>query len=332
MQNAQREHVGFVGLGGPGHHMAHRLLQFAREEIELRVFDQQSERMAPLLLHGASRASALDEVGQQGGIVFVLTANDQEAFQIAVGEDGVLRQLGTGGILVSFSTGSPEVATQLARIARLHGCAYLAAMVCEQPDTDALSLVLAGEAAAKKRIRPLLACMSEWVYDLGARVEAPALARMTATFLRACAIEAMGEAAALIDGYGLDRKHFLRLLAAPPFASGAVYAQDGSWMIGPRDFSDPQFPVTRGLNEVGLVLKAGRMKGLALPCADVVYEHLLIARAAGRAEDHWSVLSECARPGAFDGVSSTLSMSESRTFRPLLLDVNREAKEETNAF
>ncbi len=334
MQNQYREHVGVVGLDGPGQRLAQRLLQFAQEEITLCVFDQQSERMAPLIAQGAYRAPTLREVGRQGGIVFVLAASDQEILQIALGDGRVLRQLGADGILVSFSTGSPEVSTQLARIARQEGCAYLTAMVCEPSEITAhgtLSMVLSGDAAAKMRVRPLLACMSERVYDLGERVEATALARIASAFLRACAIEAIGEAAALIDGYGLDRKHFLRLLAAPPFSSGAVYEQDGSHMIGPRDFSDTQFSVTRGLNEVGFALKAGRMKGLAFPCADVVYEHLLAARSAGRAEEHWSVLSEFAGPGVFDALSSPSSLSESSAFHPPLSVLNGERKEHTNA-
>jgi 3-hydroxyisobutyrate dehydrogenase-like beta-hydroxyacid dehydrogenase len=292
-----KDHISFVGLGNMGQPMAHHLLRALRGEKELSVFDRRAERMAPLIAQGASRATALSEVARQGGIVLSMVANDQELLQIALGEGGILRQLGAGGIHVSLSTVSPAVSTQLAKLYRQQGSAFLTATVLGRPNVAEqgnLSIFLAGDQAAKMRVRPLLASMGKRIYDLGEDVEAANVTKIALNFLIASAIEAMGEAVALVDEYGLDRARFLRMLVESPLFQGTVYEQYGAAMIGPRDFSDNRFPVELGLKDVELAIKVGRYKGLPLPYAEIAYEHLLAARAAGRGNEDWSVLSEFA--------------------------------------
>jgi 3-hydroxyisobutyrate dehydrogenase-like beta-hydroxyacid dehydrogenase len=296
-------YVSFVGLGNMGQPMARHLLQALLGEMDLCVFDQQSERMAPLVAQGARAAAHLENVASRGGIVFTMVPNDQDLLQVALSHDGILRQLGTGGIHVSLSTVSPAVSKQLAKLYRSQGCAYLAATVLGRPDVAEqgnLSIFLAGDLVAKMRVRPLLASMGKRIYDLGDGVEAANVAKIAFNFLIFSAIEAMGEAAALVDAYGLDRERFLHMLIESPLFKGAVYEQYGAAMIGPRDFSDNRFPVALGLKDVELALKAGQQKDLRLPYAEVAHMHLLAAQAAGRGGEDWSVLSEFARPHAVD--------------------------------
>lgn len=295
----KRKDVGFIGLGQMGRPMAQRLLEATLGERNLRVFDQRAERMAPLVEQGAYRAAALGEVARPAGICLTMVATDQELLQVALGEGGVLRQVGAGGIHVSLSTVSPEVSVQLARLYRQQGAAFLVATVLGRPDVAEqgnLSIFLAGDQAAKTRVKPLLASMGNKIYDLGERVEAANVAKIAYNFLIASAIEAMGEAAALVDAYGLDRERFLRMLVESPLFGGTVYEQYGAAMIGPRDFSDSRFPVALGLKDVELALKVGEKRGVSLPSAVVAHDHLLAALAAGRGTEDWSVFSEFARP------------------------------------
>lgn len=302
MQEKQNS-ISFVGLGNMGQPMAHHLLQALLGEMDLCVFDQRSERMALLVAQGARAATHLGEVACRGGIVFTMVPNDQALLQVALGDGGILRQLGTGGIHVSLSTVSPTVSTQLARLYCSQGCAYLAATVLGRPDVAEqgnLSIFLSGDRASKARVRPLLASMGKRIYDLGDEVEAANVAKIAFNFLIFSAIEAMGEAAALVEAYGLDRARFLHMLVESPLFKGAVYEQYGAAMIGPRDFSDNRFPVTLGLKDVELALKVGQHKDLPLPYAEVAHAHLLAAQAAGRGQDDWSVLSEFAGLHAVD--------------------------------
>jgi len=300
MQTKRHEQVRFVGLGNMGQPMALHILQAMSDESDLSVFDQRAERMSPLVARGARAVDQLAEVARPGGIVFTMVPDDRALLQVALGEGGILKQLGTGGVHVSLSTVSPDVSTQLARLYQKQGCAYLAATVLGRPDVaerGELSIFLAGDPAAKLRVRPLLAAMGKRLYDLGEQVEVANIVKIGYNFLIASAIEAMGEAAALVEAYGMDRERFLNMLVESPFFRGTVFEGYGS-MIGTRDFSDARFPVALGLKDVELALQVSQRKKVELPYADVFYEHLLAAQAAGRGYEDWAVLSEFAQPGA----------------------------------
>jgi 3-hydroxyisobutyrate dehydrogenase-like beta-hydroxyacid dehydrogenase len=177
---------------------------------------------------------------------------------------------------------------------RQQGSHYLAATVLGRPELAEearLSIFLAGHPEAKARALPLLDVLGTHLYDLGERVEIANAVKLGYNFLIAAAIEAMGEAAALVEECGADRAQFLRMLVESPLFTGAVYESYGR-MIGDRDFNDARFPVTMGLKDVELILQAAQHIAMPLPYARVVYEHLLAAQVAGRSHEDWSVLAD----------------------------------------
>ncbi len=295
--NSTDEHVSFVGLGQMGQPMARNLLHGIQGKRELWVFDQHVERLAPLLSQGARSVERLGHVGKPGGIVFTMVPDDRTLLQVTLGEEGILKQLGAGGIHVSLSTVSPQVSEQLARLYHQQGSAYLTATVLGRPEVaerGALVLFLAGNAAAKARVQPLLMTMGKQLYDLGEHVATANITKIACNFLIASAIEAMGEAAALVEAFGLDRERFFQMLTETPLFRGAVFEGYGA-MIGARTFADSRFPVAYGLKDVALAMQVARQKEVDLPYADVAYEHLLAAQEAGRGQEDWSVLSDFAR-------------------------------------
>ena len=285
------ERIGFVGLGQMGQPMALNLLQVG---YKLRVFDVREERMAPLVAEGAEPGASPGEVTEPGGIVLSMVPDDRALLVVALGEGGILSRLGRGGVHLSLSTVSPEVSAQLARVYRKPGSHYLAATVLGRPDLAEearLSIFFSGAASAKARVLSLLDVLGMHLYDLGERVEVANAVKLGYNFLIAAAIEAMGEAAALVEHFGADRAQFLRMLVESPLFQGAVYEGYGR-MIGERDYSDARFPVSMGLKDVELVLQAAEHLDVPVPYARVVYEHLLAAQAGGRSREDWSVLAE----------------------------------------
>ncbi|HET8845835.1 MAG TPA: NAD(P)-binding domain-containing protein, partial [Ktedonobacteraceae bacterium] len=106
--------LSFVGLGQMGQPMALNLLRTIRRKMQMRVFDAQPERAEALVTHGAQIAEQLSTVASPGGIVFSMVPDDRALLQIALGEGGILKQLGKGGLHVSCSTVSPSVSEHLA--------------------------------------------------------------------------------------------------------------------------------------------------------------------------------------------------------------------------
>jgi 3-hydroxyisobutyrate dehydrogenase-like beta-hydroxyacid dehydrogenase len=283
--------IGFVGLGQMGQPMARHLL---RAGYRLRVFDVREERMAPLVALGAEPGTSPGDAAEPGGIVLSMVPDDRALLVVALGEGGILSRLGRGGVHLSLSTVSPEASAQLAKVYRQQGSHYLAATVLGRPElaeAARLSIFFSGDPNAKARVLPLLEALGTHLYDLGERVEIANAVKLGYNFLIAAAIEAMGEAAALVEHFGVDRAQFLRMLVASPLFAGTVYEGYGR-MIGERDYSDARFPVPMGLKDVELMLQVADHVALPLPYAEIVYDHLLAARAAGRAHEDWSVLAD----------------------------------------
>jgi 3-hydroxyisobutyrate dehydrogenase-like beta-hydroxyacid dehydrogenase len=285
------ERIGFVGLGQMGQPMALILLQVG---FELRVFDLREERIALLVAQGAQRAASPGEVTEPGGIVLSMVPDDRALLVVSLGEGGILRRIGQGGIHLSLSTVSPDVSAQLAKVYEQQGSHYLAATVLGRPEVAEaaqLSIFLSGHPDAKARVLPLLQALGTHLYDLGERVEVANVVKLGYNFLIAAAIEAIGEAAALVEHCGADRAQFLRMLVESPLFKGAVYEGYGR-MIGDRDYSDARFPVAMGLKDVELILQTAEHIDVPLPYAGIVHEHLLAAQAGGRATEDWSALAE----------------------------------------
>src|SRR6266702_6772398 len=99
-----------------------------------------------------------------------MVRDDRVLLQVALGEGGILSRIGQGGVHVSLSTVSPEVAAQLAKLYEHQGSYYLAATVLGRPEVAEaaqLSLFLSGNHAAKARMLPLLQALGKHIYDLG---------------------------------------------------------------------------------------------------------------------------------------------------------------------
>src|SRR5260370_15414844 len=215
-------------------------LNLVRGGFELRVFDLRDERLAPLIEQGAEPGASPGEATEPGGIVLSMVPDDRALLAVALGERGMLWRIGRGGIHLSLSTVSPEVSAQLAKVYQQQGSHYLAATVLGRPEVAQaaqLSIFLSGHPDAKARVLPLLEVLGTHLYDLGTLVEVANVVKLGYNFLIAAAIEAMGEASALVEQCGADRAQFLRMLVESPLFQGAVYEGYGR-MIGERDYSD----------------------------------------------------------------------------------------------
>ena len=81
------------------------------------------------------------------------------------------------------------------------------------------------------------------------------------------AIEAMGEATALTESYGLEAADFLDIVTNTMFAS-PTYKRYGANIASGR--YDPGFELVLGLKDVNLVLDAAEAKHAMLPAAEIV--------------------------------------------------------------
>jgi 3-hydroxyisobutyrate dehydrogenase-like beta-hydroxyacid dehydrogenase len=283
------ERIGFIGLGNMGQPIASNLLKAG---YSLYVYNRDASKAAPLIAQGAHQGLRPSEVVEPGGIVISMLADDSALEQVTLGEDGVLKRLGPGGVHISMSTVSPAIARRMADLHAQHGCSYVAAPVFGRPEAAAaqkLWICLAGAPAAKERILPILQTLGQGVFDFG---EEPAMAnvvKLCGNFLIGSAMESMAEALTLAEKHGIERTALITMFGQTLFAC-PIYQNYGQ-MIAEKRYTPVGFHMSLALKDLTLLLDTAQQAIMALPIADVVHDRLLTGVAKGRGEMDWTALS-----------------------------------------
>jgi 3-hydroxyisobutyrate dehydrogenase-like beta-hydroxyacid dehydrogenase len=274
--------IGFVGLGAMGRGIAARLLQTGRR---VRVWNRSAGAMEPLLAEGAAGAGSPAETVDTSGVVITMVANDAALEAVTLGPDGILARLGPGGVHVAMSTVSPALAHRLAEQHAAKGAAYVAAPVFGRPPAAAagqLLIAVAGPAAAKARVRPLLEALGRAVADFGEPAGGASVVKLAGNFMIGAAVETMGEAFALVEKHGVSPRAFHELLMEGPFAA-PIFQTYGQAILD-RSFAPAGFKLSLGAKDVGLALAAAADAQVAMPLAGLVRDRCLTALAKGRGD------------------------------------------------
>ncbi|HET7471054.1 MAG TPA: NAD(P)-dependent oxidoreductase [Gemmatimonadales bacterium] len=279
--------VGFVGLGDMGLAMADNL---RRAGHDLTVYNRTRARAEALA--GARVAATPGEAAAGAEVVVSMLADDLAVEQVIFGPEGVMRSLAPGAVHAGMSTISHELTRRLAAEHAREGQHYVAAPVFGRPDAARaakLWIVAAGPSEAVERCRPLFGAMGQGTDVVGDDPVRAAVLKIGGNFLLVAAIEAMGEAFALVRKYGIAPAQLLeivngRLLRSP------VYENYGK-LIAEERFDPPGFRLRHGLKDAKLALAAGEDAAAPLPIASLARDRYLAAMARGWGDLDWAALA-----------------------------------------
>src|ERR1700694_3327833 len=102
------EPIGFIGLGNMGAGMAATLLKAG---YPLHVYNRTAAKARPLVAPGAVLAASPAEVARACRVIITIVADDRALEEVTLGEQGFAPVLGDGGVHISSSTISPELAS-----------------------------------------------------------------------------------------------------------------------------------------------------------------------------------------------------------------------------
>jgi len=282
--------IGFVGLGGMGRAMALNLL---RSGFAVRVWNRSPDAVQELAGEGARAVTTPAEAFRGDAVISMLA--DDAAVRAVVLESGALDSAPKGLVHVNMATISAQLAAELVEAHRARGLSYVAAPVFGRPDAAAaakLQIIVAGNPAAVAKIQPLLEAMGQKVWPVGDEPERANVVKIAGNFMIASAIEAMGEASALVGAYGVEKAEFLDIMLNTLFAAPAYKVYGG--LIAEERYEPAGFPLRLGLKDVRLALGAGDARNVPLPFGSVLRDGLLEGMAHGWSERDWSSLGEIA--------------------------------------
>jgi len=287
--------IAFLGAGNMGEPMARSLL---RAGHQLRVFNRTRARAAPLEEAGARVASSVSEAVRGADVLITMLANDDAVRETLLGAPGAIDALGGDAIHISTSTISVRLSKELAREHARRGQSFVAAPVLGRPDAAAekrLWIIAAGAPATIDRCMPIFDALGRGLSVVGEQPWQANVAKIAVNFTLAAALEAMGEATALIRKSDVEPRVFIEVLNA--LFGSPVYKNYGR-MIADRAFEPAGFRLALGLKDVDLALDASRDAAVPMPMAGVMRDQFLGAIAVGLEDADWSAVSEIAARNA----------------------------------
>jgi len=180
------------------------------------VYNRTREKAEPLLAAGARLAFTPRDVGRAatGGVVFTLVSDGRALERVLFGRQGLARGLGAGALLVDLSTISPAESRAFAERLGATGVHFVDAALGGSVDAARNGRLIAyvgGDDADVARARPLLERFARRVEHLGP-VGLGTSMKLVNNLLTLSYVALAGEALALAEGLGLDRKRAIDLL------------------------------------------------------------------------------------------------------------------------
>lgn len=300
--------VGFIGLGHMGAAMAANLIKAGHD---VSVFNRSPGKSGALLELGAHEAINL--AGVCGGdVVITMLADDEAASDVAFAVAGLIAHLPKGAIHLSMSTISVALSKRLTQAHAQAGQRYVAAPVFGRPDMAAaakLFIVAAGEPAAIEACQPLFSAIGQKTIPIGTEPAAANLVKLSGNFLLASAIEALGEAIALVGKAGIDRRAYVDLLTSTVFNAPA-YKIYGN-LIAQSQFEPAAFAAPLGHKDIRLTLAAAESLRVPMPLAGLLHDRFLRLFAQGGEKLDWSAIGGLATQDAGDHHTATASLMPS---------------------
>jgi 3-hydroxyisobutyrate dehydrogenase-like beta-hydroxyacid dehydrogenase len=287
--------IGFIGLGQMGSAMAANLLKAGHK---VTVFNRRPDRRAPLVALGAHEGSLVADASR-AEVVITMLADDTAVEDVVFAKYGLLANLPKNAIHISMSTISVALSNRLALAHSQAGQRYIAAPVFGRPDAAAaakLFIVAAGESAAIDACMPVFDSLGQKTSRIGAEPSAANLVKLSGNFLMAAAIEALGEAIALIAKAGIDRKAYVDLLTSTIFTA-TPYRIYGSLIAG-GSFEPAAFAAPLGFKDILLGLDAAETLRVPMPLASLLRDRFLRLFAQGGNNLDWSAIGGLAAQDA----------------------------------
>jgi 3-hydroxyisobutyrate dehydrogenase-like beta-hydroxyacid dehydrogenase len=279
--------VGFIGLGRMGSAMATNLLKAGHD---VTVFNRSPAKRQALVELGAREATRISDACR-GEAVITMLSDDNAVAGVVFGRGGIVESLPQGASHVSMSSISVALSKELADAHAAAGQRFVAAPVFGRPEAAAaakLFIVAGGNPATIKTCQPLLDTIGQKTTVISEEPHAANLVKLSGNFLTASAIEALGEAIALIGKAGIDRGAYVELLTSTIFPAPA-YKIYGN-LIASGKFEPAAFAAPLGYKDVRLAQAAADDLRVPMPLAGLLHERFLRVIAGGGESLDWSAI------------------------------------------
>ncbi|SPH17202.1 2-(hydroxymethyl)glutarate dehydrogenase [Defluviimonas aquaemixtae] len=272
-----KKKIAVIGLGSMGYGIACSALKAGH-----RVWghDIDAARMTAFRAEGGAEGTLADAAaGLDAVVVVVLNAAQTES--VLFGEEGIVRNLTPGAVVLSSATVAPDFAREMEARCAAYEVLYLDAPISGgalKAASGELSVMASGSAAAFAAARPVLEGFATTVFELGDAAGAGSAMKAVNQLLAGVHIAAMAEALTFGMTQGVAPETFLKVI---PKCAGT------SWMLENRtphiiagDYA-PKSTVNIWPKDLGIVLDIARASSFSAPITAAALQQFLAASGMG---------------------------------------------------
>ena len=259
--------IAFIGLGAMGFPMAGHL---AKTGHNVTVFNRTAERASAWQVeYGGQIAATPAEAAAHQDAIMICVGNDDDVLAVTTGDEGALKTLPEGALLIDHTTTSEALAISLAEIASESGVAFLDAPVSGGQigaENGVLTVMTGGNETAFQSALPLLECYAKSVKRMGP-VGAGQLTKMVNQICIAGLLQGLSEGIHFAERAGLDVTAAMEVIAQGAAQSWQMNNRASTMIAGEFDFG---FAVDWMRKDLGIAIAAAQKVGAPVPVTQLV--------------------------------------------------------------
>ena len=259
--------IAFIGLGAMGFPMAGHL---AKTGHNVTVFNRTTERASAWQMeYGGQIAATPAEAAEHQDAVMICVGNDDDVLAVTTGDEGALKTLPEGALLIDHTTTSEALAISLAETASESGVTFLDAPVSGGQigaENGVLTVMAGGNETAFQSALPLIECYAKSVKRMGP-VGAGQLTKMVNQICIAGLLQGLSEGIHFAERAGLDVTAAMEVIAQGAAQSWQMNNRASTMIAGEFDFG---FAVDWMRKDLGIAIAAAEKVGAAVPVTQLV--------------------------------------------------------------
>ena len=281
---SQSKKIAYLGLGVMGGPMARHL---ASSGYDLTIYNRTVSKSAQLLetlkampeAGELSSATSPADATQDADIVISCVGNDEDLAEVLLGEDGALRAMKDGSLLIDHTTVSAGMARRVYAAANALGIAALDAPVSggqAGAENGALAIMCGGDEAAMERARPVMESYGKTIIHVGPP-GAGQTAKMANQMCIAGVLGGLSEAIRLTQAAGLDTQRTLEAISG---GAAQSWQMENRWQTMAEGEFDFGFAIDWMRKDLGYALDEAKQLGLSSPITSLVDQFYAEVQAA----------------------------------------------------
>jgi len=206
------KHIGMIGIGMMGHGIATNLVKHGHNVSVLDHVGNQP--LDALIASGVKVFKTPKELAAQADVIILCVTGTPQVEEVLLGEQGVLKGLRPGSIIIDCSTAVPTSTERVAKLVLEQGGKFLDAPMTRTPKEAAegrLNLLVGGDNDLFEQCKPILSCFAENIVHAGP-IGAGHRMKLLHNYVSLGSVTLLAEAAACALSSGIDAKTFVDVL------------------------------------------------------------------------------------------------------------------------